>query len=110
MHDSLPSAACDVAEQLKAQNIRVVFAESCTAGLIAATLARVPGISNHLCGSAVVYRNETKTAWLSVSADDLADETIGPVSEPVAESMGSGSSEDDTRSRHRCCNHWSSGA
>ncbi|MCA9075029.1 MAG: CinA family protein [Planctomycetaceae bacterium] len=90
MHDFLLSAAQDVASRLRDLNARVVFAESCTAGLIAATLARVPGISSYLCGSAVVYRNETKTAWLNVSADDLANERVGPVSEEVAEAMAIG--------------------
>lgn len=90
MHDPLLSSAQDVAERLKAQQVRIVFAESCTAGLISATLARVPGISKHLCGSSVVYRNETKTAWLGVSAKDLENERIGPVSEVVAEAMAVG--------------------
>jgi nicotinamide-nucleotide amidase len=90
MEDILLSAAHDLAERLKETHSRIVFAESCTAGLIAATLARVPGISAHLCGSAVVYRNETKSAWLSVSADDLANESIGPVSGEVAAAMATG--------------------
>ncbi len=90
MDDALLSAAHDLAERLKEADSRIVFAESCTAGLIAATMARVPGISAHLCGSAVVYRNETKSAWLNVSADDLANESIGPVSEEVADAMVKG--------------------
>jgi nicotinamide-nucleotide amidase len=47
---------------------KLVLAESCTGGLIAAELAKVPGVSNWLCGSAVTYRSETKTAWLDVDA------------------------------------------
>ncbi len=50
---------------------RVVFAESCTAGLIAALLGQVPGISNWLCGSAVTYRESVKTSWLGVSGQTL---------------------------------------
>jgi len=88
--DDLLAAAHDLAERLRRTNTRIVFAESCTAGLIAATLSRIPGISEHLCGSAVVYRNGTKTAWLDVSADDLANESIGPVSEDVATAMATG--------------------
>ena len=68
--------------------IKIVFAESCTGGLISATLARVPGISKVLCGSAVVYRLDTKTEWLGVPARMLVDP--GPVSEPVARAMAEG--------------------
>ncbi len=50
---------------------QVVFAESCTAGLIAATMATQPGISRFLCGSAVTYRREIKEAWLGVSPELL---------------------------------------
>lgn len=67
---------------------RIVFAESCTGGLVSATLARVPGISAHHCGSAVVYRIETKAEWLGVSRELLHDP--GPVSEAVAAAMASG--------------------
>ncbi|MCA9024868.1 MAG: nicotinamide-nucleotide amidohydrolase family protein [Planctomycetaceae bacterium] len=90
MEDRLLSNARRLADVLQQADLRIVFAESCTAGLVAATMARVPGISSHLCGSAVVYRNETKTAWLHVSADDLANESIGPVSEEVAFAMATG--------------------
>ena len=52
---------------LKRLDAKIVFAESCTAGLVAATLARIPGVSSYLCGSAVTYRDEVKTEWLGVS-------------------------------------------
>ena len=90
MSDATVLAAEQLAEQLRRSGRRVVFAESCTAGLVTAALARIPGISEHVCGSAVVYRNATKTAWLGVSAEALADESIGPVSEQVAAAMADG--------------------
>jgi len=77
-----------LARTLADRNVRVVFAESCTAGLAAATLAAVPGISAYLCGSAVTYRERTKQDWLGVSAEDLARYTA--VSEPVARQMAAG--------------------
>lgn len=77
-----------VAEQLVRNKIRIVFAESCTGGLISATLARSPGISIVHCGSAVVYRLETKTKWLGVPASMLIDP--GPVSHAVACAMAEG--------------------
>lgn len=74
-----------VAALLKQQSLKVVFAESCTAGLVAASLARVPGISDFHCGGMVVYRNETKQAYLGIPAKLLKNP--GPVSEVVARQM-----------------------
>lgn len=45
---------------------KLVLAESCTGGMICASLAQIPGISSRLCGSAVTYRSETKSQWLSI--------------------------------------------
>ncbi len=77
-----------VAQQLAACGLRVVFAESCTAGLVSATLATVPGISEFLCGAAVTYREATKIAWLDVSPASL--QTYSAVSEPVTNQMALG--------------------
>ena len=63
----------------------LVLAESCTAGLIAATLARVPGMSRRLAGSFVVYQIDSKVAWLGVSAHTIQRHDV--VSREVAESM-----------------------
>lgn len=63
----------------------LVLAESCTAGLIAATLARVPGMSRRLAGSFVVYQIDSKVAWLGVSVDTIQRHDV--VSREVAESM-----------------------
>ena len=75
----------EVALLLRQTGLRVVFAESCTAGLVTAALARVPGISESLCGSAVVYRLDTKSKWLEIPAELLADP--GPVSDVIARLM-----------------------
>lgn len=85
----LTVAASRLAEVLNERRLRVVFAESCTAGLVAASLATIPGISEWLCGSAVVYRDDTKARWLGVSAADL--KKYSAVSEPVACGMALGS-------------------
>ncbi len=68
---------------LKRHQKRLVLAESCTAGRVAATLAVVPGISEWLCGSFVVYRNDSKAQWLGIPTDLLDDPQIGPVSSQV---------------------------
>ncbi len=84
----LDKLAQSLAAALCWRQIRVVFAESCTAGLVSATLARVPGVSEWHCGSAVTYRTETKQAWLGVPPATTAAHTA--VSEPVAERMAVG--------------------
>lgn len=88
MNESLRKAAATLAACLSQRQVRIVLAESCTAGLAAATLAQTPGISRWLCGSAVVYREQTKIDWLDVSAADLEQHTA--VSEPVARAMAAG--------------------
>ena len=85
---SLGNSAEALAGLLATRQIRIVLAESCTAGLAAASLARTPGISQWLCGSAVVYREATKQRWLGVSRDDLEQHTA--VSQPVAGQMALG--------------------
>lgn len=80
--------AARLAQELQSTQTRIVFAESCTAGMISALLAQNPGISAWHCGSAVTYREATKTGWLGVSAEDLKQYT--DVSEPVARQMAAG--------------------
>lgn len=82
--------AREILTLLEQTHSRLVCAESCTAGLVAATLAGIPGASQWLCGSAVVYRNATKTAWLGVSAEILDDPARGDVCEETAARMAEG--------------------
>ncbi|MFO1045788.1 MAG: CinA family protein [Planctomycetaceae bacterium] len=90
MPQPLHSLANEIASLLKETRTRVVFAESCTAGLVAATLSRVPGISEFHCGSSVVYRLDTKSRWLGIDPELLVDPGPGPVSEIVARHMATG--------------------
>lgn len=69
--DSLGETARRLSERLEQTRTRIVFAESCTGGLVAAALASIPGISRWLCGSAVTYQEQTKQDWLAVSEADL---------------------------------------
>lgn len=78
----LRQLARDVAKLLSEKQRMLVLAESCTGGLVAATLAQVPGISNYLCGSAVTYQNATKHHWLGISNKML--DKPGPVSQETA--------------------------
>ena len=85
MQQTITDLVHDVAALLQRTERKVVFAESCTGGLVAASLARVPGISQYLCGSAVVYRLDTKARWLDIPESLLHDP--GPVSGEVAALM-----------------------
>jgi nicotinamide-nucleotide amidase len=86
--DELTELAIHLADLLAKYHRRLVLAESCTGGLVAATLAGVPGISNHFCGSAVTYRDATKVSWLSVDAPTIASQTS--VCQDVAQMMAVG--------------------
>ncbi|MEX0704012.1 MAG: nicotinamide-nucleotide amidohydrolase family protein [Planctomycetales bacterium] len=80
-----------LASLLLERGLRLVLAESCTGGLVSASLAGVPGISEHFCGSAVVYRPDTKVRWLGIPRELL--EVPGPVSAEVAIEMARGALE-----------------
>jgi PncC family amidohydrolase len=75
---SVAAAAARVARELRRTNLKVVFAESCTGGLVSGALTRIPGISEFHCGGVVVYRNATKQAYLDVPTRLL--KKPGPVS------------------------------
>lgn len=74
-------------EALKKSGDVLVTAESCTAGLIAASLARVPGMSDCLAGGFVVYQNASKVNWLSIPPEiiDRCDVVSCDVARVMAE-------------------------
>jgi PncC family amidohydrolase len=82
---SLSGAARRAWRLMRDRSLRVVTAESCTAGLVAASLAQNAGVSEFLCGGLVVYRNATKAAYLGVPRKLL--DGVGPVSGEVCEWM-----------------------
>jgi len=60
------SKARPLAELVARLNAKVVFAESCTSGLVSAIFSTIPGISAHHCGSFATYRPPSKRKWLGV--------------------------------------------
>ncbi len=74
-------------ELLASRDERLVLVESCTAGLVSGILGQIPGISQYLCGSMVVYRNDSKRHWLGIDSAQLDDPSIGPVSKTVTEEL-----------------------
>ncbi|MEM8670279.1 MAG: nicotinamide-nucleotide amidohydrolase family protein [Planctomycetota bacterium] len=85
---SLHQCGESLVAQLAQQRRRLVLAESCTGGLVAATMATVPGVSEWWCGSAVTYREDTKVRWIDVREHSLKTHTA--VSESVAQEMAKG--------------------
>jgi len=68
--------------------LKIAAAESCTGGLLAATLTAVPGASDVFDRGYVTYSNESKQAMLGVPAATL--ERCGAVSRETAEAMARG--------------------
>ncbi|WP_397475562.1 CinA family protein [Pusillimonas sp.] len=73
----------------------LVTAESCTAGLIAAHLADVPGAGRLLDCAFVVYSPEAKVQCLNISEDTLRAHNL--TSEPVARAMALGALSNSRR-------------
>ena len=84
------SLAQRIIAALKRRQLRLVCAESCTAGGVAAALASVPGASQVHCGGFVVYRNASKQDWLGVSQELLDDPQKGSVSPAASFSIAMG--------------------
>jgi nicotinamide-nucleotide amidase len=79
--------ADQVVVDLIARGLTVATGESLTAGLVAATLAEVPGCSAVLQGGVIAYQREVKSALLGVTAEELSH---GVVSQQVAVAMARG--------------------
>ena len=77
-----------VAQLLIDHRATIAAAESCTGGLLAERLTRIPGSSNYFLGGAVCYSNELKTAWADVPSEMIAAK--GAVSSEVAIAMAEG--------------------
>ncbi len=67
---------------------KIAFAESCTGGLIGATVTKIPGSSDVFNGSAVVYSNASKHDILGVKKNTL--KKFGAVSAECALEMAKG--------------------
>lgn len=81
----LDSLAVRTVTLLKQHRQTLVTAESCTAGLISATLSRVPGVSGFFAGSFVVYQIASKIRWLQLDPALVREDTV--VSRDVAVAM-----------------------
>ena len=80
-----------VVELLAEHKMTVTTAESCTGGLIAATLVNVPGASDVLNEGYITYSNEAKIRLVNVSPETL--ERYGAVSSQTAKEMANGAAK-----------------
>ena len=78
----------DVLEACKAAGLKVATAESCTGGMVCASLIDIAGSSAVVLGGIVAYGNRAKRDLLGVDAGTL--NTHGAVSEPTAREMADG--------------------
>ena len=81
-HDTLPSV---LIKELAKRNETIVFAESCTGGLLSSSITSISGSSQVFQGSIVSYSNELKNSLLNISEAKLTE--YGAVSEEVCEAM-----------------------
>jgi len=88
MDNSLDNLAAQVLEKCRARGVTLTTAESCTGGLIAATLTNIPGSSDVFDRGFVTYSNQAKSDMLGVDPDLIAQQ--GAVSELVARHMAHG--------------------
>lgn len=77
-----------VIRYLEENALRLVTAESCTAGLVASTLAELPGSASWLECAFVTYSSESKMSYLGVSPETI--ERCNLTSEQVAREMAAG--------------------
>lgn len=78
----------ELGKLLRAKNLSLSTAESCTGGRVAAAITSVAGCSEYFKGSVVAYSNEVKMGLLGVSAETL--EKWGAVSRETVIEMAEG--------------------
>jgi nicotinamide-nucleotide amidase len=84
----IAALATAVLDAARAKALKIVTAESCTGGLVAAALTDIAGSSEVFDRGFVTYSNEAKRAMLGVAAELLAE--FGAVSAEIAKAMAEG--------------------
>ena len=77
-----------IASQLKANNLFLATAESCTGGLLGHLITNLSGSSDYYLGGQIVYSNHAKQIWLDVPIEIL--DTFGAVSRETVFAMAYG--------------------
>ena len=88
LEERIECAARELVDRARGIGLTLATAESCTAGLVAARIADIPGASDVLRGGAVTYCDAVKRRVLGVSEDTLRLHSA--VSDPCAREMAVG--------------------
>ena len=88
MDQELVEGARTLLDLCRTRGLKIAAAESCTGGLLAATLTEIAGSSDVFERGFVTYSNEAKQAMIGVSPATLASH--GAVSRQTAEAMARG--------------------
>src|SRR6478672_12338419 len=88
MDQELVERARTLLDLCRTKGLTIAAAESCTVGLLAATLTEIAGSSDVFERGFVTYSNEAKQAMVGVTSATLASH--GAVSRETAEAMASG--------------------
>src|SRR5437588_9613162 len=86
--EELIDAAQALLDLCRRKALTIAAAESCTGGLLAATLTEIPGSSDVFERGFVTYSNGAKQAMLGVPATTLSE--FGAVSRETAQAMAQG--------------------
>lgn len=88
INPALTAAARALLDLCRTRRLKIATAESCTGGLVAATLTDIPGSSDVVDRAFVTYSNAAKQTMLGVPPPLL--ERFGAVSRETAEAMARG--------------------
>ena len=88
MDQELVARATELLDLCRTKRLKIAAVESCTGGLVAATLTEIAGSSDVFERGFVTYSNEAKQAMVGVTSATLASH--GAVSRETAEAMASG--------------------
>jgi PncC family amidohydrolase len=86
--DELERLAVTLSQAVSGTGVTLATAESCTGGLVAEAITRIPGSSEYYMGGVVAYHNRSKVRLLGVAETLLKAQ--GAVSPHVAEAMAEG--------------------
>jgi nicotinamide-nucleotide amidase len=88
IEDDLSKAAKHLLEVCRAAKLKIATAESCTGGLVVATLTEIAGSSDVVDRGFVTYSNAAKEKMLGVASETLR--RFGAVSQETADVMAQG--------------------
>ncbi len=86
--EGIVTLAAELLDACADRHLRIATAESCTGGLVVASLTEIAGSSRVVDRGFVTYDNNAKIQMLGVSAQTLA--AVGAVSAEVARAMAEG--------------------